>query len=158
MHLRDSQGCWTVVDVVELLERPKQTIAQTTMAVTAAAPPITAGFAKNAACCSPAGGPGCRGSAGSAGGGAGAWTVAPPDVLPPEVPAPPLWPAMTATGWTLGCVVSCANEAVSVEAKKTAAVAADKSGLAMANLIPNRPILDKMYHKVERGRADMGAS
>lgn len=119
----------------------KQTIAHTTIAVTAAAPAITAGLAKKAACCSPAGGPGGSGSAGSAAGGAGASAVAPPDVLPPDVPAPPLWPAMMATGATFGCVASCAVETDMVAARKIAAVVAETSDFNMASLNADCPKL-----------------
>jgi hypothetical protein len=86
-----------VVDVVVLLELLKQTMAQTTTAVTATPPAIEASFERYAALSSPAGGPGGKGPEGEAG--------EMPGVATPCWSIPPggatgvmLWPWITGSG------------------------------------------------------------
>ena len=105
-----------------------------TMTVTAAPLAIQAGLAKNSACCGPAGGPGGKGSAGATGTGAGACIAAPPELVPPDMPAPPLWPETIGTGCAAGCVSSCAAEGVRPEASKATAVASDSNDLVITGL------------------------
>lgn len=89
---------WTVVDVVELVELPKQTIAQTITAEATMPPAISVSVDRNIARSSPAGGPGD--SCGAAGGGAGAGVAAaaPPEATPPDAAAPPLSPCAKRVG------------------------------------------------------------
>jgi hypothetical protein len=83
----------TVVDVVVLLDPPKQAMAQTITAVATTPPTISASVDRNIAWCSPAGGLG--GNSGAAAGGGGGAEVslgALPEVTPPDAVAPPLSP------------------------------------------------------------------